>query len=100
MAIPRRASADASSRSAIRLSAPKGSPALSALAAAVMSESMSHLNAAIGRYPNPSHFLLLRAVAADVVLIGSTPGDCGRAVAPGRTPRTGSSFRRPPAFQY
>ena len=43
MAIPRKASAGASSRSAIRSSAPKGSPALSARPAAVMSESMAHL---------------------------------------------------------
>ena len=42
MAMPRRASAGASSRSAIRLSAPEGSPDSSALAAAVMSESMAH----------------------------------------------------------
>ncbi len=40
MAMPRKASAGASSRKATRLSAPNGSPAASARPAAVISESM------------------------------------------------------------
>src|SRR5690242_14404304 len=54
MAIPRSASAGGSSRRATRLSALSGSPARSARAAAVTSESMAHPT----REEIPSHLLL------------------------------------------
>src|SRR5262249_1328946 len=60
IAIPRRASAAASSRNATRLSAPRGSPAASDRAAAVTRESTQippHLSLSSSRYPavNISH---------------------------------------------
>ncbi len=57
-AFRRRASAGASSRSVICFSAPRGSPAMSARAAAVTSESMSHPIWRSGRHQTPSQLLL------------------------------------------